>query len=489
MSFEVLCFTDDEVAELQADLCVNSGITHADHTGAQLSTERVPQRIVEHTQSLDRVKYVLVVMQKQVPVQRMVETPQLRFIDRIANDLSNVDRKGSNFQDCEVLFPINRQGPDIAGGVHVGKKDLDDVSVVTQRQIPMIQTVQKTKEIPQLQCVDKVVDNPVLQVPRVQVVEKMVEIPQLQTVEKIAETPQTQTMQGTQIPESLGSAPVCQVAQTGHVEVIENEKPLIQVVPDHETSVEVLMDIETLKSETSGADGQISSLFQESSDVVSQTTQGLSGVCEEKYMSGILGTSGVDRTFRTQGQREHGQRDHVTEEQSKRRARMARQVWVKCGTKTKPLELDDETLEGIERKVRRLVNVNSSEEVYVLCQGKVVQWSKWMEMEEGCIFEVMPPMKGCGKQKKKKEEEDKNPGVTLDETDSSHKEERELTGGEETMDHNDQEQRVCLTEGKGRKRRTWNLNNMREVMAWRRQAVKKVGGMRTRGRKGLRRLT
>ena len=174
----------------------------------------------------------------------------------------------------------------------------------------------------------------------------------------------------------------------------------------------------------------MSSLFQESSDVVSQTMKGLIGVCEEKHTSGILVTSGVDRTFRTQGHREHGQRDHVTEEQSKRRARMARQVWVKCGTKTKPLELNDETPEEIERKVRRLVNVNSSEKMYVLCQVKVVQWSKWMEMEEGCIFEVMPPMKGGGKQKKKEKEEDKNPGVTLDETDSSNKEERESDGGQ-----------------------------------------------------------
>ena len=102
---------DDEVAELQADFCVNSGITHADHTAAQLSTERAQQRTVEHTQSLDPVKDVLVVMQKQMPVQRMVETPQLRFIDRIADDLSNVDRKGSNYQGCEVLFPSTDRDP------------------------------------------------------------------------------------------------------------------------------------------------------------------------------------------------------------------------------------------------------------------------------------------------------------------------------------------------------------------------------------------
>ena len=173
----------------------------------------------------------------------------------------------------------------------------------------------------QQQTVEQMVDVPVPQV-----VEELVEVSKVfpkekvqqrfaeQTIEnraissavkiierKLLKPPQTQMMQGTQTPESLGTAPVCQVAQTGHVEVIEVETPMIQVVPDHETSVEVLMEIETLKSETSGADGQMSSLFQESSDVVSQTMKGLSGVCEEKHMSGILVTSGVDRTFRTQG--------------------------------------------------------------------------------------------------------------------------------------------------------------------------------------------
>ena len=87
------------------------------------------------------------------------------------------------------------------------------------------------------------------------------------------------------------------------MEVIEIETPLIQVVPVHETSVAQIGD------EWSGWT-KMSSLSQESLDVVAQTMKGLSGVCEEKHMSGILGTSGVDRTFRTQGHREHGQRDH-----------------------------------------------------------------------------------------------------------------------------------------------------------------------------------
>ena len=69
--------------------------------------------------------------------------------------------------------------------------------------------------------------------------------------------------------------------------------------------------------------------------------------------SGLRDIESKDRDHVTEEQ------DHVTEEQSKRRARMARQVWVKCGTKTKPLEFNDETPEKMERKVRRLVNANS----------------------------------------------------------------------------------------------------------------------------------
>ena len=93
-----------------------------------------------------------------------------------------------------------------------------DGPVIMQRQVGAVQVVPKTVELPQTLLIDSVEDIPVVQVPRVQVVEKTVEIPQLQTAKKIAETPQTQTIQGTQAPESLGITPVCQVAQTGHVE-------------------------------------------------------------------------------------------------------------------------------------------------------------------------------------------------------------------------------------------------------------------------------
>jgi len=45
--------------------------------------------------------------------------------DSYVDDLSSVDSKGLSDKTCEVLVRINKQSPDIAGGVHIGKEDLD----------------------------------------------------------------------------------------------------------------------------------------------------------------------------------------------------------------------------------------------------------------------------------------------------------------------------------------------------------------------------
>jgi|UniRef100_A0A7S4FZ83 S-adenosylmethionine synthetase len=45
--------------------------------------------------------------------------------DSYVDDLSSVESKGLNCDDCEVLVRINAQSPDIAGGVHVGRDEMD----------------------------------------------------------------------------------------------------------------------------------------------------------------------------------------------------------------------------------------------------------------------------------------------------------------------------------------------------------------------------
>merc|ERR1719420_1704485 len=45
--------------------------------------------------------------------------------DSFVDDLSTTVSKGLSCSTCEVLVRINKQSPDIAGGVHVGKSELD----------------------------------------------------------------------------------------------------------------------------------------------------------------------------------------------------------------------------------------------------------------------------------------------------------------------------------------------------------------------------
>lgn len=45
--------------------------------------------------------------------------------DSFVDDLASTVSKGLDFKTCEVLVRINKQSPDIAGGVHLGKNDMD----------------------------------------------------------------------------------------------------------------------------------------------------------------------------------------------------------------------------------------------------------------------------------------------------------------------------------------------------------------------------
>ena len=131
--------------------------------------------------SIDLMKDVPVVMQQQMPVQKTAETSQLHFPNKV-----------------------------------------DEMPVAVQRQVPMVQTVQKMMEIPQPECIDTVIDDPVVQVPQMRVMDKTVEGPQLQIIEQIVEIPaETQMIQSARTSESSVTAPVCQMTQAEIGEVIE----------------------------------------------------------------------------------------------------------------------------------------------------------------------------------------------------------------------------------------------------------------------------
>merc|ERR1712087_191800 len=67
-----------------------------------------------------------ITMQTKIDYEKVVRgvVEKIGF-DSYVDDLSSVDSKGLSHKTCEVLVRINKQSPDIAGGVHVGKEDLD----------------------------------------------------------------------------------------------------------------------------------------------------------------------------------------------------------------------------------------------------------------------------------------------------------------------------------------------------------------------------
>ena len=114
-----------------------------------------------------------------------VRLKQNQVYSRVTRDNSIVTYGGTmdgtvRLLHCDILVKA-------AGDVHVGKNDLNDVYVVTQRQIPIDQIVQETTEIPQLQYIDNMVNISVVgivQVSRMRVVTKTDEIPQSQCIDE-----------------------------------------------------------------------------------------------------------------------------------------------------------------------------------------------------------------------------------------------------------------------------------------------------------------
>ena len=63
--------------------------------------------------------------QQRANEQEPLRVPNSSSEEGCEDDLSNVDSKRMHYKDHEVVVRINRQNPDIAGGVHDGNDDLD----------------------------------------------------------------------------------------------------------------------------------------------------------------------------------------------------------------------------------------------------------------------------------------------------------------------------------------------------------------------------
>ena len=82
------------------------------------------------------------------------------------------------------------------------------VDVMFQRQVPTVQTVQKTEDVPQIRCLDRVVNVPVAtqhQMPMIQKTQRTVEINQVRFIHRIVEVQAHSVPSVTRFPRSCGT--------------------------------------------------------------------------------------------------------------------------------------------------------------------------------------------------------------------------------------------------------------------------------------------
>merc|ERR1711988_113821 len=91
-------------------------------------TEDPKSKVACETATKDNMVAVMgeITTQAKIDYEKIVRGVVAKIgFDSFVDDLSSVDSKGLSHKTCEVLVRINKQSPDIAGGVHVGKDDLD----------------------------------------------------------------------------------------------------------------------------------------------------------------------------------------------------------------------------------------------------------------------------------------------------------------------------------------------------------------------------
>merc|ERR1712014_225433 len=91
-------------------------------------TEDPKSKVACETATKDNMVAVMgeITTQDKIDYEKVVRGVVAKIgFDSFVDDLSSVDSKGLSDKTCEVIVRINKQSPDIAGGVHVGKDELD----------------------------------------------------------------------------------------------------------------------------------------------------------------------------------------------------------------------------------------------------------------------------------------------------------------------------------------------------------------------------
>ena len=212
-----------------------------------VSQDRIQQRTVEQTVDVpvpqdveEPAEFFKASSQDRIEQrfgEQTIEPPAISFAEKIVEMFVTQTREETqqveNTHVQHVINTVEAETPKIIKETAHGKKsviqeeikqvakhieipelrlfdEVDDMPVVVQRQVSMVQKIEKIMEVPQMQ-----------------VREKTVEGPQLQIVEQIVKVPEIQKIQA-QTSEILGTAPVvCQVAQAEPVEVVEIGAPLL----------------------------------------------------------------------------------------------------------------------------------------------------------------------------------------------------------------------------------------------------------------------
>merc|ERR1712031_144930 len=91
-------------------------------------TEDPKSKVACETATKDNMVAVMgeITTQAKIDYEKVVRGVVAKIgFDSFVDDLSSVDSKGLSDKTCEVIVRINKQSPDIAGGVHIGRDEMD----------------------------------------------------------------------------------------------------------------------------------------------------------------------------------------------------------------------------------------------------------------------------------------------------------------------------------------------------------------------------